>query len=259
MTNLFVVSDIHGMYPQFEELLTNWNDSHRLIILGDMIDRGDYSRDVVQKVMALQEKYGADHVIVLKGNHEDMLSYFIDDLMDPAIFLKYGGRECLQSFLGDFDETDLRAVRKAFEKTYSKELEFLRNARSYYQVGQLLFTHAGFDAEHANWQRTKPESFLWTRKHYEKPNITGLINVFGHTPVREIHSDERDTIWRSSCGYYIGIDGGCAYGGQLNGLLIAEDGTVRMEYVVKQLKEMKQTPSQHEAGVVCFTENTKML
>lgn len=233
MTNLFIVSDIHGMYPQFEEMLDNWNDSDKLVILGDMIDRGAYSHQVVQKVMSLQEKYGADHVIVLKGNHEDMLSYFLDGLMDPDIFLKHGGRECLQSFLGDFDETNLTEVRKTFIKNFSEELAFLRNARSYYTFGHLLITHAGFDSEYKDWLQTKPENFLWTRKHYEKPNVTGLVNVFGHTPVREIHSDGSDNIWMSSCGYYIGIDGACAYGGQLNGLLISEDGKVLSDYVVK--------------------------
>lgn len=233
MTNLFIVSDIHGMYPQFEQMLKHWENSDKLVILGDLIDRGAYSRQVVQKAMELQAEYGTEHVIVLKGNHEDMFGYFLDGLMDPELFLKHGGRQCLQSFLGEYDETNLAAVRAALVEQFSDEIAFMRNARQYYTIGRLLITHAGFDSEHTDWLQTKRENFLWTRKHYLKPNVTGLVNVFGHTPVRDIHEDGRDDIWMSKCGTYIGIDGGCAYGGQLNGLVISEDGKVQKEYVVK--------------------------
>lgn len=233
MKNVFIVSDIHGMYPQFEKMLNNWDGKSRLIILGDLIDRGAYSLQVVRKVMELQVKYGEEQVNVLKGNHEDMLGYFLDGLMEPELFLKHGGRECLQSFLGNFDETDLTAVRSSLVKDFYDEISFLRNAKPYFTIGRLLVTHAGFDSEHADWLQTKQENFLWTRNHYEKPNMTGLVNIFGHTPVRQIHEDGSDDIWKSECGLYIGIDGGCAYGGQLNGLLISEDGEVLAEYVVK--------------------------
>lgn len=221
------------MYPQFEELLAHWQPSDKLVILGDLIDRGHYSRQVVQKVMALQAKYGEDHIIALKGNHEDMLGYFLDELMDPALFLKHGGRECLQSFLGNFDENDLPAVRASLMEDFSDEIVFLRNLRTYYKEERLLITHAGFDSEHADWLQTRPENFLWTRKHYEQPNLTGLVNVFGHTPVRDIHVDGSDDVWVSTCGGYIGIDGGCAYGGQLNGVLVSGEGKVMARYVVK--------------------------
>lgn len=233
MSKVFVVSDIHGMYAQFEKVLQHWNRTDRLVILGDMIDRGAYSLEVVQKVMALQIQYGADHVIVLKGNHEDMFGYFLNNDMDPEVFLKHGGREFLQSFIGEFDETDLDAVRAALVEHRRDEVEFMRNARLYYSVGRLLFTHAGFNSELVDWQETKADHFLWTRKHYEKPNLTGLVNIFGHTPVRDIHMDKSDDIWINETGDYIGIDGGCAYGGQLNGVLLNEAGEVLETYVVK--------------------------
>lgn len=230
MTNLFIVSDIHGMYPQFQQMLEYWDKESQLVILGDMINRGAYSREVIKKVMDLQQQYG-EQVIVLKGNHEDMLGYLLDGKMEPELFLENGGREFMQSFLVNFDEAKLENSLHQLKNQYDKEIQFLRNAHSYYQIGKLLISHAGFDQEKDTWQETEPQNFLWTRKHYEQPNRTGLINIFGHTPTREIHG--KDAIWHSTCDTYIGIDGGCAYDGQLNGLFISEDGDVLAEYVVK--------------------------
>ena len=229
--NLFIVSDIHGMYKQFDKILAYWDGESQLVILGDMIDRGAYSYEVVQRIMALQEQY-PDKVVVLKGNHEDMLMYFVDGRMkDPAPFLVNGGLEMLRSFIKEIDEEDIEQNREILNSQFKKEIEFLRNARHYYQYGSLLITHAGFESSLEDWHGTTAQDFLWIRNHYLKENKTGFINIFGHTPTRNMH--EVDDIWISPCKTYIGIDGGCAYGGQLNALLISEEGEIIETFVVK--------------------------
>ena len=97
--NLFIISDIHGMYKQFDEILQHWDEESLLVILGDMIDRGEHSYEVVKRVMALQQEF-PDKVIVLKGNHEDILMYYVDGRMkDPTPFFINGGIEMLRSFI----------------------------------------------------------------------------------------------------------------------------------------------------------------
>lgn len=54
------------------------------------------------------------------------------------------------------------------------------------------------------------------------------MNVFGHTPLQYIH--ESSDIWLSEDRKYIGVDGGCYMGGQLNGLHISETGEVLNRY-----------------------------
>ncbi len=229
--NLFIISDIHGMYPQFEQMLENWDRDSQLVILGDLIDRGMYSREVVQEAMALKEQY-KEQVVVLKGNHEDMLIYFVDGKMkDPTLFLENGGRECLKSFIPNSEELSIEQCIDILNSEFAEEMQFLRQAKRFYQTGRLLITHAGFEAAKEHWQETAEESFLWIRKHYEKPNQTGLVNIFGHTPTRNLH--QTDEIWVSPCGTYYGIDGGAAYGGQLNALHITDSGDVLNMYVVK--------------------------
>lgn len=235
--NLFIVSDIHGMYKQFEEIIQHWDGESQLVILGDMIDRGEYSYEVVQRVMDLQQQH-PEKVIVMKGNHEDMLMYYVDGRMkDPTPFLVNGGLEMLRSFIKDLDEGAVEQNAAILRTQFAAEIEFLRKARHYYQYGNLLITHAGFDSSLEDWQNTSTQDFLWIRNHYKEENKTGLINVFGHTPTRNMH--EVDDIWVSPSGTYIGIDGGCAYGGQLNALLISEQGEVLNTFVVCSAKETK--------------------
>lgn len=232
--NLMIISDIHGMYKQFEEILQHWDQESLLVILGDMIDRGEYSYEVVQRVMSLQEQF-PDKVVVLKGNHEDMLMYYIDGKMkDPTPFLVNGGIEMLRSFIKDINEDAIERNAEILKTQFSTEMEFLRNARHYFKYGNLLITHAGFDSKLSHWQETTSHDFLWIREHYRNENKTGLLSIFGHTPTRNMH--ENDDIWISPCQNYIGIDGACAYGGQLNALLISEQGEIINTYSVPSNK-----------------------
>jgi len=71
---LFAIGDIHGCFDSLKVLVGNkikLQKDDKLILLGDYIDRGEKSREVVDFVMELQEK-GFD-IIPLRGNHETML------------------------------------------------------------------------------------------------------------------------------------------------------------------------------------------
>lgn len=228
----FVISDIHGMYKSFEEILMYWNEEDSLILLGDLIDRGEHSLQVVQKVMQLQQQFPGK-VIYLKGNHEDMLLQCLADSQNRSErYLNNGGIATIQSFI----QTDqvhveqLEELLAVVRTNCEAELQFLESGLLYYEFGNVLFTHAGFNSELENWRETSDKDFIWIRKHYEYENKSGLINLFGHTPVRYIN--EKDDIWVSPCGRYIDIDGACVYGGQLNALLISDEGEILQTYKV---------------------------
>lgn len=91
--------------------------------------------------------------------------------------------------------------------------------------------HAGFESNSSNLADTTDNDFLWIRDHYERPNQTPYVNVFGHTPTKLIH--KTDDVWVSEDHTYIGIDGGCVYGGQLNGVLLTDQGEIVETYSVK--------------------------
>lgn len=223
--NLFVTSDIHGMYNQFEELLTYWNQEDKLIILGDLIDRGPKSLQVIQKVMELKETYG-EQVVFCKGNHEDMLLNFLTNYEEKQEhYFRNGGLATIHSFLpSEALNLPINEQVDYIKTHYLKELDFLKQANLFTIIGDVLFTHAGFNSELEDFRATEPIDFIWIRKHYEKPNGTPYVNIFGHTPTRYIH--ETDNIWTSADQTYIAIDGACVYGGQLNGVRLTQEGSI---------------------------------
>ena len=72
---IYAMSDIHGCIDELEKKmeLVDLGENNRIIFLGDYIDYGDSSCQVLQYIWQLQKRYGDKRVIVLKGNHEAML------------------------------------------------------------------------------------------------------------------------------------------------------------------------------------------
>ncbi len=232
--SIFVVSDIHGMYDEFEQLLQHWDQKSELVILGDLADRGPKSLDVIYKVIELKEQFG-HQVHFLKGNHDEMLLEYIEQREEKlGRFIRNGGATTIASLfepihidINQFTEVEqVEFLRHAYED----ELTFIANAPCYEIIHNVLFTHAGFDTTLEDFYNTSSVDFIWIRRHFDKPNPTPYVNVFGHTPVHMIH-DACD-VWVSEDKRYIGIDGGCVYGGQLNGVLLSDEGELLKTYSI---------------------------
>ncbi|MER2107390.1 MAG: metallophosphoesterase family protein [Solibacillus sp.] len=231
---IFAISDIHGMYEQFEELLKFWDGESTLVILGDLVDRGPDSYKVVKHVLDLKRAYG-EQVVLCMGNHEQML---LDFLADPQanrrFYYQVGGRETMASFARHLDEPPSNPFDLAARvlEVFSDEIALLQSAALFKVIGGVLFTHAGFDSSYAAFSETTPDDLLWIRDHYLVENKTPYVNVFGHTPLPQIH-DSAD-VWCSADQKYIGIDGGCYFSGQLNAVLLTEQGELVQTYSVKR-------------------------
>src|SRR6266853_3296627 len=100
---IYAIGDVHGCSSLLEQLLVLIEahltafPSRRpiLVFLGDYIDRGPGSRQVIDQLIFLRERKEA---IFLKGNHE---SYLLQFLKQPAILPEWfqcGGRETLRSY-----------------------------------------------------------------------------------------------------------------------------------------------------------------
>lgn len=85
----YVVSDVHGFYTQFNKALEEkgyFSDQgeKKLIILGDLFDRGKECRELQSFIVDLIDK---DEVILVKGNHEDLIEELVDNL---EMYTDYG-------------------------------------------------------------------------------------------------------------------------------------------------------------------------
>lgn len=84
---IFAISDIHAHYDAMKMRIDQIrpylnNEANQLIMIGDFIDRGPASYECLQLAFNLQQEYGSDKVIVLRGNHEEWFLDFIYDVGD---------------------------------------------------------------------------------------------------------------------------------------------------------------------------------
>lgn len=244
LSKVFAIGDVHGKLDMLETLLKKWNpDNERLILLGDLIDRGHDAYGVLKIAQHLHKTYGA---VILKGNHEEL---FVSWLEEPEsefqIYYPQGGRETLLSFFKQ-DLTFSLSPTEITEKlnaSYQEYIEFINQLPYFYEWENYLFVHAGVNLELRDWKKSSTADFCWIRRpfHYGL-NETGKIIVFGHTETHKLNPYNSSDIWLSPCKTKIGIDGGAVFGGQLHGVSIGTEGI--MVHSVDNELRIKE-------GVVC--------
>ena len=173
-----------------------------LVFVGDYIDRGPQSAEVVEYLVKLKKREPG--IIFLKGNHEDMLLKYLDGT-DRFTYLLNGGQPTLDSYLNQPGRPDLHPIP-------SEHMEFFKSLRLFYETEDYIFVHAGLrpgvalgsqDSEDLLWIRDK---FLYTDYNFGKPVI------FGHTPLGKplVESNK------------VGIDTGAVYGNTLTCVQLPE-------------------------------------
>ncbi|WP_430120888.1 metallophosphoesterase [Paenibacillus solani] len=226
LKRILMISDIHGCYDPFLKLLEKVDyrpDRDTLVLLGDYVDRGPMSKETVEQVKKLVIDH---HVIALRGNHDQRLVDLIrtDDAAVQAKFLEHGGLQTLQSycdFIGtDVDQELLNQARIHIQQNFIDHIEFLEALPLYHEDPHHIYVHAGINPSYAEW-RTQPDyDFMYIKKEFHDARLDlDKPVVFGHTRAIELH-DSADVWFQDD---KIGIDGGCAYGMQLN-CLIYENG-----------------------------------
>lgn len=197
MKRLFAIGDIHGCFDSLKELIETkikLTKNDKLVLLGDYIDRGNMSKEVVDYIIDLIQK-GFD-IITLLGNHEMLLLDALEDEKNKSKWIQNGGSETLKSF-------KIESI-KGLSTEY---LEFIKNLKSYYSFQEFLFVHGGFNDELVNpFQDTY--SMIWkSRTAYSNPIFTDKIIVHGHRPI-SIEFCRRQL---SENKQVINIDTGCVY------------------------------------------------
>jgi len=241
MQDLFVIGDVHGKLDHLKTLLTKWNpDKEQLVLLGDLIDRGDKSFGVILLARELQEQYGA---VIIGGNHEDLFLTWLDHPeTEVDLYYPQGGRETIHSF---FDQpiTFLKypaEIATLLQKQFPDDIQFLRTLPNYYEHGDYVMVHAGVNLLLSDWKHSTHNDFRWIRNpfHYLK-NETGKIFLFGHTPTKLLNADKSYEPWISPCQTKIGLDGGAVFGGYLHGIHINGNKELTIHSVDKDLNLTK--------------------
>jgi Calcineurin-like phosphoesterase len=170
----YAIGDIHGSFTKLANLVRHCRDHQdtnpaRFVFLGDYVDRGKRSQEVINHLIELQRE-APDEIVCLKGNHEDML-LGAAHRQDESIWLDNGGDATLRSY-GVSRAADIPAEHLAwFENLPITESDERR-----------FFVHAGI-MPGIPLEQQRPEVMLWIREPFlSNDSDHGRYVVHGHTP-----------------------------------------------------------------------------
>jgi serine/threonine protein phosphatase 1 len=195
---LYAIGDIHGRADLLEVLHQRILEDaaaapaglrHRLIYLGDYVDRGLQSRDVIE--MLLQGPPPGFEAIYLKGNHEECLLRFLQDWESGAHWFQIGGDATIMSY-GVRPRPGLPPAQRFEESARllaaqmpASHLRFLQGLALTHEAGDYLFVHAGLRPGVALADQD-PQDLLWIREPFlNTMTPSGKMVVHGHSPSRE--------------------------------------------------------------------------
>lgn len=238
---LYAVGDIHGRKTEVEILLAHLENSEKLskddivLFIGDYVDRGQESRDVVDLLIRFKARH--QQTIFLRGNHEDMLLGFLGlGGHEGNVYLVNGGALTLTSY-GIDQQGSAPELREALQQRMPPEhMAFFQNLEGYVIAGDYVFAHAGLNPLRDLRMQIAADLF-WIREdfihnnHYFRRTI-----VFGHTPYEEV---------LFHLPYKIGIDTGLVYGNALTCIEVKEK---RVLQVKAGDKAVKTAPFPEEAA-----------
>jgi serine/threonine protein phosphatase 1 len=188
---IYCIGDVHGRVDLLRTLHATIADDARgfsgartVIYLGDLIDRGMNSNEVVD--LLLDEPLDAFEAIHLKGNHEQTLLDFLRYPEQAAGWFTWGGRETLLSY-GVSLPPGMRApdpeqVRDdLLTRLPSRHTDFYRRMPVYHQSGDYLFVHAGIRPG-VPLQEQRDSDLMWIRGEFlESEADHGCVVVHGHS------------------------------------------------------------------------------
>ena len=213
------ISDIHGCNATFEALLQqiNFSKDDQLFLLGDYIDRGPSSKQVLDTIFRLKaEGY---QINCLRGNHEEMLLWALSGhSYNLESFLRNGGDITMASF-------GVKHPRDIPEQY----LDFLENLPLWMEAEEFIFVHAGLHFVPGTSPFEHTDEMLWTRNWYNDLDLEWLGEryiVHGHTPTPYVTIRN---LFRHFNGLrVINIDAGCVYQRTGYGQLCAVDLSNRL-------------------------------
>ena len=220
--NMFAIGDIHGCLDELtslhKKIFTHdkFDVKNDLIIyLGDYIDRGKNSKEVINQILKL--KNNKIKTVNLMGNHDEfMIDFLFNNKNNIENWLNFGLDQTIRSygievvdFIKDgFGDDIIDQLRNRLLSTMSEEhINFFKGLELSFSSENYLFVHAGIDPRKKLTEQAK-EDYLWSRSDifFDKNFKAEKIIVHGHTPEENIVNYP----------FRINIDTGCFFSGKLS-------------------------------------------
>ena len=186
---VYAVGDVHGchdLYRQMEDEIARdaarTGETALLILLGDFIDRGPQSAQMMDHLLAPAPQ-GVTR-LALMGNHEDMFVQFLRRPRPDHPWLQYGGEETLRSYgIAPSDMTRALAHRLAAHIP-AAHIEFLEQLPLALHMPGLMFSHAGANPYRGAHEQSKTDLLCANPALLDSAPLP-LRVVHGHTPTAD--------------------------------------------------------------------------
>ena len=185
MPRYIAITDIHEEYEKLCSLLNKIapQKDDTIIFMGDYIDRGAKSKQVVDKVISMNEVCHCEYLI---GSHEYALLHSNSDKYYEYLFWNYGGDATAECY-------------GSYENIFKIHGEFFNSLKPYYLTEKYLFIHAGIRIGiPLEFQNLVDMVYIRSEFYNKKHNLAQKI-IFGHTEF------DKPQIWEDK----ICIDTGC--------------------------------------------------
>lgn len=238
MQRTFAIGDVHGDLEALTRVMSRLpalSSADTLVFLGDYVDRGPRSREVMEYVMLLPERTAA-RVVAIRGNHEDAWLRVLDEGWDNFVLAPASGAlATLRSFTG-------RAVPHPGEAPSLTELDALSNAsffpdaarawlrslRYWYEDEHAIYVHGCLPVNEAGSfphprEVSPPSTLCWCSEPRFFTEYRGKRVVVGHTSTRALpqalsEHTPHDPLDLFQHGDVFGLDTGSGDGGFLTAL-----------------------------------------
>lgn len=218
-TRFYVVGDIHGRNDLFEALILAVEEEAaqagdldiRVVLLGDLVDRGPESALVVANARDWQRRRQVD---IIAGNHEQMFLESFDNTQVLRHFIRHGGRETILSYGVPEDQYNGASIEQLQELMHrhvpQEDRDFLAGFDEMLIAGDYLFVHAGINPG-IELEEQSREDLMWIREQFlDHEGQYPFHVVHGHTIFEEVDARPNRT----------GIDTGAYRNGRLTALVL---------------------------------------
>lgn len=187
MNRIFVIGDIHGMYDKLISLLNKiihnykFSNDDTMVFVGDYIDRGNESFEVVDYLVNLNKEY--ENIIFLMGNHEDMLLNCVRNNIESyhspcKLFMYNGGNKSIQNY----KKNGYDLLKWKIPESHKI---FFQNLKLFYENDEIFISHAGI-RPNISLDKQLKEDLLWIRDDFILSDRDfGKLIITGHTIFEE--------------------------------------------------------------------------
>ena len=210
----YAIGDIYGMYNllfdlanKIKEDMSQSDGPHKVIFLGDYVDRGPDSAGVIDFIKG--KFFNPHKVVALMGNHEDMMlaGCNIKGFHGGEYWIPNGGTHTINSYGGNIHDI------------YPDHINWLKKLPLYHVDNKFLFVHAGIDPFKKLTLQSKND-LLWIRQPWlsYRGDYYGFKVVHGHTPTTYLNKSTKPDVQTNS----VCIDTGSSHSGILTAMVIPD-------------------------------------